>query len=45
MLSRLLYGGRSVIGLAALATGLGYLIGLPIGLIAGLQPLAWSTRC
>ncbi|HVI20042.1 MAG TPA: ABC transporter permease [Gaiellales bacterium] len=33
--SRLLYGGRSVITLAALATGLGYLIGMSIGLIAG----------
>jgi peptide/nickel transport system permease protein len=33
--SRLLYGGRSVIGLAAAATALGYLAGLTIGLIAG----------
>jgi len=33
--SRLLYGGRSVITLAALATGLGYLIGMSVGLIAG----------
>jgi peptide/nickel transport system permease protein len=33
--SRLLYGGRSVITLAALATGLGYLIGMSIGLVAG----------
>jgi peptide/nickel transport system permease protein len=33
--SRLLYGGRSVITLAALATGLGYLIGMWVGLIAG----------
>lgn len=35
VLSRLLYGGRSVIGLAAAATGLAYLIGLAIGLAAG----------
>jgi peptide/nickel transport system permease protein len=35
VLSRLLYGGRSVIGLAAAATLLGYAIGLSIGLIAG----------
>ena len=35
VLSRLLYGGRSVIGLAAAATVLAYLIGLTIGLIAG----------
>ena len=33
--SRLLYGGRSVITRAALATGLGYLIGMSVGLIAG----------
>jgi peptide/nickel transport system permease protein len=33
--SRLLYCGRSVITLAALATGLGYLIGMSVGLIAG----------
>lgn len=33
--SRVLYGGRSVLGLAALATGLAYLIGLTIGLVAG----------
>ena len=33
--SRLLYGGRSVISLAALATGLAYLIGMSVGLIAG----------
>jgi len=35
VLSRLLYGGRSVLGLAALATALAYLIGLTIGLVAG----------
>jgi peptide/nickel transport system permease protein len=35
VLSRLLYGGRSVIGLAAAATILAYAIGLAIGLIAG----------
>ena len=35
VLSRVLYGGRSVIGLAAAATLLAYLIGLTIGLIAG----------
>jgi peptide/nickel transport system permease protein len=33
--SRLLYGGRSVIGLAAAATILAYVIGMTIGLIAG----------
>ena len=33
--SRLLYGGRSVIALAAAATALAYLAGLTIGLIAG----------
>jgi peptide/nickel transport system permease protein len=33
--SRLLYGGRSVIALAAAATALAYLVGLTIGLIAG----------
>jgi peptide/nickel transport system permease protein len=35
VLSRLLFGGRSVIGLAVAATGLAYLIGLSIGLVAG----------
>jgi peptide/nickel transport system permease protein len=35
VLSRLLYGGRSVIGLALAATLLGYGIGLAIGLVAG----------
>jgi ABC-type dipeptide/oligopeptide/nickel transport system permease subunit len=35
VLSRLLYGGRSVIGLALAATGLAYLIGMTIGLVAG----------
>jgi peptide/nickel transport system permease protein len=35
VLSRLLYGGRSVIGLALGATVLAYLIGLTIGLVAG----------
>jgi peptide/nickel transport system permease protein len=35
VLSRMLFGGRSVIGLAAAATGLAYLIGLSIGLVAG----------
>jgi peptide/nickel transport system permease protein len=33
--SRLLYGGRSVILLAAAATALGYVAGLTIGLVAG----------
>lgn len=33
--SRLLYGGRSVILLAAAATALGYVVGLTIGLVAG----------
>ena len=35
VLSRLLYGGRSVLGLAFLATALAYVFGLSIGLIAG----------
>jgi peptide/nickel transport system permease protein len=35
VLSRLLYGGRSVIGLAAAATVLAYAAGLAIGLVAG----------
>jgi peptide/nickel transport system permease protein len=35
VLSRMLDGGRSVIGLAAAATALAYLIGLAIGLVAG----------
>jgi peptide/nickel transport system permease protein len=35
VLSRVLYGGRSVLGLAAAATALGYLLGLTIGLVAG----------
>lgn len=35
VLSRLLDGGRSVIGLAAAATALAYLVGLAIGLVAG----------
>ena len=35
VLSRLLYGGRSVIGLALAATALAYLIGMTIGLVAG----------
>jgi peptide/nickel transport system permease protein len=35
VLSRMLDGGRSVIGLAAAATALAYLVGLAIGLIAG----------
>jgi peptide/nickel transport system permease protein len=35
VLSRLLNGGRSVIGLALAATALAYLLGLTIGLIAG----------
>jgi peptide/nickel transport system permease protein len=48
VLSRLLYGGRSVLGLAALATGLGYLIGLTVGLVAGytrsrIDPLLMRT--
>jgi peptide/nickel transport system permease protein len=48
VLSRLLYGGRSVLGLAALATGLAYLIGLAIGLVAGytrsrLDPILMRT--
>jgi peptide/nickel transport system permease protein len=35
VLSRLLFGGRSVLGLAAAATGLAYVLGLTIGLVAG----------
>ena len=35
VLSRVLYGGRSVLGLAAAATALAYLFGLSIGLAAG----------
>lgn len=35
VLSRLLYGGRSVIGFAAAATLLAYAVGMSIGLIAG----------
>lgn len=35
VLSRVLAGGRSVIGLAAAATALAYLVGLTIGLVAG----------
>jgi peptide/nickel transport system permease protein len=35
VLSRLLHGGGSVIGLAAAATALAYLLGLAIGLVAG----------
>jgi peptide/nickel transport system permease protein len=35
VLSRMLDGGRSVIGLAAAATALAYLVGLAIGLVAG----------
>jgi peptide/nickel transport system permease protein len=35
VLSRLLYGGRSVLGLAAAATVLAYLLGLSTGLVAG----------
>ena len=48
VLSRLLYGGRSVIGLAAAATVLAYAIGLAVGLIAGytrsrLDPILMRT--
>jgi peptide/nickel transport system permease protein len=35
VLSRVLWGGRTVIGLALAATVLGYLVGIPIGLLAG----------
>lgn len=35
VLSRVLWGGRSLIGLAAAATAAAYLIGIPIGLVAG----------
>jgi peptide/nickel transport system permease protein len=48
VLSRLLDGGRSVIELAAAATGLAYLVGLGIGLVAGysrslIDPLLMRT--
>ena len=48
VLSRLLYGGRSVIGLAAVATALGYALGLAVGLVAGysrsrIDPLLMRT--
>jgi len=35
VLSRLLFGGRTVIGFAAAATALGYAVGLVVGLLAG----------
>jgi peptide/nickel transport system permease protein len=35
VLSRVLYGGRSVLGLAAAATILAYMLGLSVGLVAG----------
>jgi peptide/nickel transport system permease protein len=35
VLSRVLWGGRSIVGLAALATGLAYIAGIAIGLVAG----------
>jgi ABC-type dipeptide/oligopeptide/nickel transport system permease subunit len=35
VLSRVLYGGRTVIGLASVATLMAYLVGVTIGLIAG----------
>lgn len=35
VLSRVLYGGRTLIGLSLLATLVGYVIGLPAGLLAG----------
>ena len=46
--SRLLYGGRSVIALAAAATALAYLVGLTVGLVAGysrsvVDPLVMRT--
>jgi peptide/nickel transport system permease protein len=46
--SRLLYGGRSVIALAAAATALAYVVGLTVGLVAGysrsvLDPLLMRT--
>jgi ABC-type dipeptide/oligopeptide/nickel transport system permease subunit len=37
ILSRVLWGGRSVIAFAALATGLAYLVGAAIGLVAGFR--------
>ena len=35
VLSRVLWGGRSIVGLAALATGIAYVVGASIGLLAG----------
>src|SRR6185437_245057 len=35
VLSRLLWGGRSIVGLAVVATALAYLVGVSIGLVAG----------
>ncbi|TML85567.1 MAG: ABC transporter permease [Actinobacteria bacterium] len=35
VLSRVLWGGRSIIALSVVATGLAYLVGLAIGLVAG----------
>ena len=35
MLSRFLYGGRSVLGLAILATAIGLVLGVSLGLLAG----------
>jgi peptide/nickel transport system permease protein len=35
VLSRVLYGGRTLIGLSVLATIIGYALGLPAGLLAG----------
>ncbi len=35
VLSRILWGGRSIVGLAVLATALAYLVGASIGLLAG----------
>ena len=37
VLSRVLWGGRTVIGLAGAATLLAYLIGTPVGLVAGIS--------
>ena len=45
VLSRMLWGGRSVLALAGIATLLAYAGGLAIGLVAGLHALARSTRC
>ena len=45
VLSRVLWGGRSVLGLALLATGIAYAGGLAIGLLAGYARALARRRC